>query len=36
MMEVDGTGIYANAVANEGANALAKAIFTRDTKFART
>lgn len=36
MMKIDGTGIYANAVANEGANALTNAVFTRVTKFART
>ncbi len=36
MVKDDGTGIYARAVANEGANALAKAAFTRFVKFART
>lgn len=36
MVYADGTGIYANAVANEGANALAITFFTRDTKFARS
>ncbi len=32
----DGYRIYATAVANEGANALANAAFTRFVKFART
>ncbi len=34
MMLIDGYRIYAIAVANDGANALAKAAFTRFEKFA--